>query len=79
MKGALYDPKNPEYAATRDTESTKGVLESVLLKLSEQHAPVSLGEMRDAFYQRIPEVTKRELTLNGFARLEERAPHDNPY
>ena len=53
MKGKLYNPEHMEYAA-RDTESAKGTLDSMLMKLRALNIPVSLEETGDAFCQRLP-------------------------
>ena len=70
LKGELHNPKNPEYAAVRDTESAKGALDSMLMKLRAAGIPVSLEEMRDALCVRLPEEIKKEMIMYGFARLE---------
>ena len=49
MKSKLHSPKNPAYAAIRDTGSMKGALDSMLMKLRAAGIPVSLEEMRNAF------------------------------
>ena len=72
LKGELHNPKNPEYAGVRDTESAKGELVSVRMKLRAADIPVSLENMRDAFLCGLPEEVRKETTLHGFARLESR-------
>ena len=75
--GFSYDNfrvKNPEYAAIRDTESTKGALDSVPLKLREQNIAISLDEMHDAPYLWLPDIIKKEMIMHGFARLEAYKP-----
>ena len=79
MKGELYNPKNPEYAAISDTESAKGALDSMLMQLRANKTPVSLGDLRDPFCQRLPEEIKKELILRGLNRLATRAPHADAY
>ena len=79
VKGELYNPKNPEYAAICDTESTKGAFDSMLVKLPAMSIPVSIEEMSGACCQRLPEETKEELIMYGFARLETRKPHIDAY
>ena len=65
----------PGYVAIRDTESTKGALDSMLIKLRAVDIPVSLEEMSGASCQRLPGETKKELIVHGFTRLGTRKPH----
>ena len=55
LKSEFHNPKNPEYVAINDTESTRGALDAMMLKLRAARVPVSLEEMRDAFSARFPE------------------------
>ena len=41
--------------------------------------PVSLEEMRNAFYEQLPGEIKKELILHDFVRLEARKPHAGAY
>ena len=70
LKDELHNPKNPEYAANCDTESTKEALGAMLMNLRAAGVPVSLGEIRDAFISRLPDELKKEMILHGFDRLE---------
>ena len=79
LNGYLYAPKNPEYAAVRDIESTKDALDSMLLKLRALNIPVSPEEMSDVFCQRLPEEIKKKLILNGSNRFAARAPNTDTY
>jgi hypothetical protein len=69
MRGPLYNPKNPEYAASHDTESTKGALDSMLLKLRDLNIPVTTDELGSAFIERLPEKIKKHVIMYGLDRL----------
>lgn len=48
MKGEMYNPKNPEYAAICDVESAKGAPNFVYMELYASNIAVSLEELGDA-------------------------------
>ena len=73
LKAELHNPKNPEYVAICGTESTKGALYAMLLKLRAAHVPVSLEEMRDALLARVREEVKTQMIVHGCDRLDERS------
>jgi hypothetical protein len=79
LKAELHNPKNPEYAAICDTESTKGALDAMLLKLRAAGVPVSLEELRDAFLARLPELFKTQMILHGCDRLAARGATADVY
>ena len=79
MKGELYSPKHPGYAATHDAESTKGALASMLMRQRALNIAVLLEEIGDAFCQWLSDKAKSELIMHGFARFEARKPHVDYY
>ena len=79
LKAELHNPKNPEYASICDTESTKGALDAMLLKLRAARVPVSLEEMRDAFLVRLPNEVRTQMIMHGCDRLAARGAAADVY
>ena len=49
LKAEMYNPKNPQYVAARDTESANGAVDTMAVKLRANEVSVFVGELRGAF------------------------------